>query len=71
MILLYSLFFILGLLAFFSLSKLGLGKRLIVATLIFSIPSVIMTVVLIIGGDKPTAGARTITLEELNREGDE
>ncbi|MCC5788120.1 MAG: hypothetical protein JJT75_00665 [Opitutales bacterium] len=71
MIALYSLFFVLGIIGFACLSKFGLGKRFIIAFLIFAVPSIIMTVALVVTGDKPTPGARTITPEELKREGDD
>lgn len=70
MIALYTLFFALGLGAFALLGKIGLGKRFLIAFLIFAIPCIVLTVVVVINGDKPTEGARTITPEEIEREGD-
>ena len=70
MIALYSLFFLLGLGAFIFLGRYGFGKRFFIAFLIFAIPSIVLTIAVVIGGDKPTEGARTISPEELKREGD-
>ena len=54
MIALYSLFFLLGLGAFIFLGKYGFGKRFFIAFLIFAIPSIALTIAVVIGGDKPT-----------------
>lgn len=70
MIAIYSVFFALGAIAFFLLAKLGLGKRFLISFLIFALPSIIFTAALILNGDKPTEGARTVTPSELEREGD-
>lgn len=70
MIALYTLFVVLGVVAFAFLGKFGLGKRFLIAFLIFAIPSIALTVLVVMNGDKPPEGARTITTEELEGEGD-
>ncbi len=70
MIFLYSIFFALGTIAFFLFGKMGLGKRFLIGFLVFAIPSVLFTLALVICGDKPTEGARTVTPEELRKLGD-
>ena len=69
MILLYSIFFCVGCVSFFLFFKLSFGKRLLIGILVFLIPTIIITLCLIIGGDKPTEGARTIMPSELELEG--
>lgn len=68
MIFLYLLFFVLGITTFFLLHKLKIFKRLFIAFLVFAILSIILTITLIVSGDKPTTGAQTITSKELNQE---
>lgn len=70
MILLYSSFFVASVAAFFLTHSLSLPKRLLLSALIFVIPSLILTFALFKGEDKPLPNSRTITPEELEREGD-
>jgi len=69
MIALYSLSLALGTIVFVCLTNFGLGKRFLIAFLVFAIASIVLTVTLVVVGDKPTPGSRIITPEELDREG--
>ena len=68
MIFLYSIFFIVGIIAFFLLHSLAMPKRLILSVIIFAVPALVLTLALLKGGDKPLPGSRTISPEELERE---
>lgn len=69
MIYMYSLFLIFAIITYFACYRLSSYKRILIAVSIFIVTSLIFTVILVKTGDKPTPGARTITPEELNREG--
>lgn len=57
MIGLYVGFFVLGVAAFFLMSRFALPWRIAVALAVFLIPSIAMTALLIRVGDRPQSGA--------------
>ena len=69
MISLYSAFFAVGVVVFFTTHRFGIVRRILLASVIFVLPSLILTLVALTKGDKPPLGSRTITPEELYREG--
>ena len=60
MILLYILFFVCGVIAFFVMSRLGIYMRVSIALAIFVIPSLVATLWIIKIGDKAPPDAITI-----------
>ncbi len=62
MILIYIVFLIFAAVVFFFTPRLGLSTRLLIAAIVFLLPSLVMTVWVIKVGDKPLPGARTIHL---------
>ncbi len=62
MILLYIVFLIVAVVVFFFTPRLGLPTRLLIAAIVFALPSLVMTVWMTKVGDKPLSGARTIHL---------
>lgn len=69
MIYMYSLFLVFAIITYFACYRLSFYKRILIAVSVFIVTALILTVILVKTGDKPTAGALTITPEELNREG--
>lgn len=69
MIALYIIFTLLGLGSYLIFNKIPFGQRLLIAILVFAVPSAIFTILVLINGDKATPNSRTISKEELEREG--
>lgn len=69
MITFYTLFIIIGVTTFLLLKEIGIGKRFLIAFLIVSILSITFTLLIVLVGDKPSPETRTVTLEELDGEG--
>ena len=66
MITAYAVFLVLGIAVFLATARFSLSKRLIIATTIFLLPSIALTIWVWSIGDEPQPGAVTVSAESVD-----